>query len=217
MSIRVYDTVSGSTFIFPMEPDSIKFSAATKFIEYELIQLGDVAIPLGEELSSITWDGILPGDKRKGQRYVHDWKKPSEIQEIWSVWRYKGRKLRLTIDGTPINHGVYLKSYDVEYSGGMGDYTYSIAFIAAKEIDIKFEARKELPPTKVEEPTAEEVVEEEEKDYVIVAGDNVNVRAQPSTSGKIIFVANKGDMFEYAGKQSGNWYNIFTDKGKLCI
>lgn len=212
MGVRVYDTVSGSTFIFPMLPEHIKFSAGTKFIEYELITHGDVVVPLGEELSSIEFDGILPGAKRKGAPYVSNWKNPREIQEIWSVWRNKGRKLRITIDGTPINHGVYLKSYDMDYSGGMGDYSYSIVFVAAKEIDIKIE-----PKQQAAEKSEEKQEQDVERQYVKVTADKVNVRKSASTSGKIVFVATRGQIFEYAGKKSGNWFSIITDYGTCWI
>lgn len=210
MSIRVYDTVSGGTFIFPMEPEKITFGAAAKFIEYELIAHGDVAIPMGEELNTITWNGVLPGANKKNLPFVHDWKNPREIQEIWSVWRTKKRKLRITIDGTPINHGVYLKSYEIEYSGGVGDYSYKIEFLAAKDIEIKIEGNKS---TQQEDTKPVEA----EKQYVTVTSNRVNVRNSPSMSGKIIFVAKKGEQYEYAGQKSGSWYYIVAKGSKYWI
>lgn len=207
MSIRVYDTVSGSTLIFPALPEKINFSAATKFFEYELINTGDVKVPMGEELSKISFSGILPGEKKKNAPYVSNWKNPREIQSIWSVWRTAGRKLRLTIDGTPINHGVYLESYDVEYAGGFGDYAYSIEFVIAKEIIVNIEPKPE-PDVNIEDTSSKE---ENEKRWVTVTGNRVNVRKGPSTSYKVVFIARKGAKYEYAGKTEGNWHNIIAN------
>lgn len=215
MSIRILDTVSGGTFIFPMPPESVKFSAGTKFIEYELMKTGDVAIPFGEELSKITFDGIFPGENRKDMPFVTNWKNPSTIQEMLSAWRNKGTKLRITIDDTPINHGVYLQNYEVEYSGGFGDYKYSLAFITAKEIEITIEPKLEAEDTTEEKK--EDTINETKKQYVTVTGNRVNVRNKASTSGKIIFVAKKGEQYEYAGKKSGNWYYIVAKGGKYWI
>ena len=142
MGIRILDTVTGSTFIFPMIPDKITFKSGTKFIDYEIIKLGDVKIPSGEELSEIAFSGKLPGELRKQSSYVNEWKSPREIQGLFSVWRNKGRKLKITIDDTPIDHGVYLQNYEIEYSGGHGDYGYSISFISAVEIEVNVEGSK---------------------------------------------------------------------------
>ena len=134
--IKVYDTVSGQTLIFPMLPEKITFEAGTNFLSYDLMNIGEVKIPSGEILSSISWDGVLPSGKTARASYVSNWRDPSEIQSQFSIWRAYGRKLRLTIDGTPINHGVYLDTYKVDYEGGMGDYSYSISFVVAKDIAV---------------------------------------------------------------------------------
>lgn len=142
--IKVYDTVTKATFIFPMLPDKITFDAGTNFISYDLLKKGEVKIPSGELLSSFSWDGVLPGKKRKNSPYVSNWREPREIQELFSAWRYYGRKLRLTIEGTPINHGVYLESYKIDYKGGMGDYEYSISFVSARDIVVDGTSRKSM-------------------------------------------------------------------------
>lgn len=215
MSVKVLDTVSGSTFTFPMLPEKISFTCAAKFIEYELMTSGDASIPNGEEVSECSWDGILPGESRNNLSYVNDWKNPREIQGLWSIWRTSGRKLRLTIDDTPINHDVYLAKYEIEYSGGHGDYKYNIKFVAAKDIVISVEAKVKDDTSTEEKKTT--TTKADTKQYVTVTGSKVNIRAKASTSGKIVKVSKKGDKFEYGGKKSGNWYCIVVDGTKRWI
>lgn len=205
MAIRVYDTVSGSTFIFPMLPENIGFSAETTFFEYELMKTGRVAIPSGEELSEISFKGILPGEGKRNFPFVSNWRSPKSIQETWSVWRTQGRKLRITIDGTPINHGVYLRSYDIEYSGGQGDYSYNISFIMAKVVEIKVESN----------PGNKNPDDNENKRTVKVTA-KTKVRKKANTSAKVVFTAKKGEEYEYADKKSGNWYRIYSEDKEKC-
>ena len=132
--VKVYDTVSKQTLIFPMLPEKISFEAGSTFLSYDLMNIGEVKMPSGETVSTVSFDGVLPSEKKKNAPYVSDWRPPKEIQGLFSSWKVERRKLRLTVDGTPINHGVYLENYKVDYTGGMGDYEYSISFIVAREI-----------------------------------------------------------------------------------
>ena len=134
--IFVQEVESGEILQFPMLPDRISVTAATHFLTYDIMNTGEHAIPLGEELTGFKWQGLLPGESRKEAPYIRAWSEPKIIQGKWSHWRFKGIKLKLTVPGTPINHAVYLKSYSCDYSGGCGDVEYSIEFIVAKEIII---------------------------------------------------------------------------------
>ena len=142
--VKVYDTVSKQTLIFPMLPEKITFEAGATFLSYDLMNIGEVKMPSGETASTISFDGVLPSEKRKKASYVSNWRPPKEIQELFSMWRNGKRKLRLTIDGTPINHGVYLENYKVDYAGGLGDYEYSISFVVAKDITAETTTNKTM-------------------------------------------------------------------------
>ena len=74
---------------------------------------------------------------------------------------------------------------------------------------------------KYEEPATETKKEEEVKveetpnkatSKVLVTGGSVNVRTASNTSGKRIFIAHKGDKFDYISTEN-NWYEINTAKG----
>ena len=137
MRIVVYEVDTGENLIFPMNPEEIQVKAATRFQSYDIMNKGEVKLPLGEELTGFSWSGKLPGRARRNDPFVISWTDPKAIQGLWSEWRSKGTLLVLYASDTPINHDVYLEDYNVTYSGGNGDYDYDISFVHAKPITIE--------------------------------------------------------------------------------
>lgn len=136
MDIYLTDLETNDCIRFPMLPDRITVNTAASFYEYSIINTGEIQIPSGEKLTGFSWSGKLPGAARKNAPYIKEWTDPHEMQSRWSFFRANKKKLRLLITETPINHDVYLSSYDVDYSGGYGDYDYTIEFIQAKDLKI---------------------------------------------------------------------------------
>lgn len=176
MEISITDIESGEKIIFPMLPEEIKVEAGNRFASYDVMNVGEIKVPLGEELTMFSWDGILPGESRKNMPYVQQWTDPRGIQEKWSYYRNSNRKLRLLATETPINHDVYLESYSTQYKEGYGDYYYSISFVHAKNLTISTEETKtdqqEAGGGKAE---AQSTRPEKEKagSYTVVSGDSL--------------------------------------------
>lgn len=145
MAEMVYITEldTGTRVALPLPPEAVKCKAESKFITYNIIDIGEVKLPNGEKLVKFSWSGRLPGESMKHMRMVSeaDWRSPKEIQSIFSSWRNRGKKLRLLVTGTTINHDVYLENYTVDNSK-MDTVEYSISFAVAK--DIKVYTTKEL-------------------------------------------------------------------------
>ena len=141
LEVYIQEVEGGSILQLPMAPDRIQVAAATRFLSYDIMNVGEHKIPSGEELTGFQWSGILPGEGRKDAPYVQAWQDPATIQGKFSVWRNKGKKLKLTIPGTPINHAVFLVSYQCDYEGGMGDINYTIEFCVAKEVIVETESQ----------------------------------------------------------------------------
>lgn len=138
MEIYLTQIDSGTTISFAMLPEQIRMEAETRFASYDIMDRGEICLPIGEKLKSFSWQGILPGEGRKKDAYLtHRWQSPKQIQETLSLWRATGAKLRLLITQTPINEDVYLADYQITYVGAYGDYQYQIRFITAKEPGIK--------------------------------------------------------------------------------
>ena len=136
MEIFLTDLEADDTMQFPMLPEKINVHAGSLFQNYTILVVGDISLPSGEELTGFSWDGILPGEARKNAPYIAEWRRPQEIQNLWSVYRAEKKKLRLMITETPINHDVYIQRYSIEYSGGYGDFAYNIYFTQAKDLKV---------------------------------------------------------------------------------
>lgn len=121
---------------FPMNPEGIEVRNAAKLENINIIQLGDVKIPRGNMCSSLSWEGILPGEAKKNMPYVKKWQKPSEIVRILSVYRHQGEKLRLLVTETPLCYDVYIESFEHNWQGGFGDVQYRISLVEAKDLSI---------------------------------------------------------------------------------
>ena len=136
MEIYLTDIASGDIIRFPMLPEEITVQTGAIFQSYSILGIGEIKLPAGEELTGFSWEGTLPGKIKQNEQYVNEWRDPLEIQQIWSGYRQKGNKLRLLVTETPINHDVYLDKYTAKYSGGHGDYDYTIEFLWAKSLKV---------------------------------------------------------------------------------
>lgn len=139
--ITLTEVDTGNRFTFPMNPEEINTTCGTRFQSYDIMNIGEIRIPLGENLSGFSWSGKLPGVIRypeylESHPYIFYRRNPIDVQSWWSKCRIEGKKLRLRITETPINHDVYIVDYDVRYNGGYGDYDYDISFIHAKDLKI---------------------------------------------------------------------------------
>ena len=137
MDIYLTDLETGDMMRFPMLPEEIGVQTGPIFQNYTIMAIGQVSLPYGEELTGFSWRGMLPGRVRENEPYVQEWRNPQEIQSLWSLYRKKGTKLRLLVTETPINHDVFMGPYDVNYSGGYGDFNYSIQLVQARDLIIQ--------------------------------------------------------------------------------
>ncbi len=126
----------GSRIHFPMNPERVTCKTGAKLQTFEVIVLGDIALPRGHVPTRFIWDGILPGELRKDAAYVKAWHSPKEILGELSAWRIKGERLRLLVTEAPINHDVYIDTLDHTWGGGHGDAQYNITLVEARELII---------------------------------------------------------------------------------
>lgn len=173
LEIFVTEVDGGAMLQIPMAPDRIQVSAATYFLSYDIMSSGEHKIPVGEELTGFRWSGKLPGEARKNAPYVQAWQAPASVQDKFSVWRNKGKKLKLTIPGTPVNHDVYLVSYSCDYVGGMGDIDYEIEFCVAKEVIVGTEDQAAIQNGAGVTTTAPTTQAPAAKTYTVKAGDSL--------------------------------------------
>lgn len=141
LEIIIKEVESGDALRIPMAPDEIDIETATRFISFSIMDQGEVKIPNGEELSTISWTSMLPGLNRAFAPYVNvlAWLPPIYFENKFLTWKNKGTKLKLMIPGTIVSKEVYLETYSSTYSGGAGDVKYSVRFCIAKDVIINTE------------------------------------------------------------------------------
>lgn len=127
-----------------MPPESVNVKLAPSFRTFNIIHLGEIKLPRGEKLSTISWNGILPGQKTSLYGFVNSeaWVEPTQIVkqiESWGSnhWEKNTSKLRLMITQTVINLDVYLENFSYKHVGGMGNIEYNISFINARELTVQ--------------------------------------------------------------------------------
>jgi len=130
---------NGKRLHFPMNPERITAATAARIQTFEAIELGEYALPRGSMLVRFTFEGLLPGEPRKNTVLVKSWRDPRAIAGDLSAWRSEGAKLRLLVTETPINHDVYIQTFEHTWSGGHGDMRYSLELVQARDILIHAE------------------------------------------------------------------------------
>lgn len=123
---------------FPWVPEKIEIdSGGTTMASYDILDKGEVKVPSGSGLISVSWEGVLPGQYRGTTPLQRgSWKDPKAYHAILEDWRAKGTELNLTIIGYPINKDVYLEEYTASATGGFGDMEYSLKFTENRSITI---------------------------------------------------------------------------------
>jgi len=166
MDIYLTDLETGEKLVFPMLPEKINTQIGTMFQSYAVQSMGEVRLPIGQQLTAISWEGILPGEKRSGTLYAKGRQSPRNIVKKWSTFQSKKKKLRLQVTGTPLDIQVYMDRYNVEYSGAHGDFNYMISLIQAK--DLKVAVKKKSTGACDSRPS-----QPKSKTYTVVAGDSL--------------------------------------------
>ncbi len=149
MKIILSEFDTGDYMTFPMLPEAITVECGTRFQSYDIMNIGEIKQPLGEELTRFSWKCKIPGKKRQIKNewglflnpYIIVEKDPHAMEVWFSYLRNSNIKCKLLITETPVNHNVYLENYTMTYSGGYGDYDCEISFIHAKDLKVYTEEK----------------------------------------------------------------------------
>lgn len=220
MDIYLTDLETGDSLRFPMLPQEISLSMGNQFASYSILGIGEVRAPSGQSLDTVSWDGILPGEGRKNMPYVKEWLDPQEVYrwiEHCKVVLPTTKKLNLLVTETAINLDVYLESFSKSYSGGMGDISYEISFVQAKDLTVT----ATYVATVEEETIGDDAGSTEENrcsppeptTYTVVRGDSLWAISQRylgagSRYGEL-YEANKSTIDSDNGRYGNSKYTIY--------
>lgn len=130
---------SGSREIrVPWLPEQIEYeSGGVTFASYDIINRGEVAVPTGSGLATISWQSEFPGKYRDADSMMRgSWQDPKQYHNILEYWKKNGTPLNILVTGYPINLDVYLEEYSAKPTGGFGDMEYTVSFIEDRDITI---------------------------------------------------------------------------------
>lgn len=140
MQIDIYvKERSGSREIrFPWLPEEIEYeSGGVTFATYDIINRGEVAVPTGSGLATVSWRSEFPGKQRTDKSMQRGkWQDPKQYHNILEYWKKNGTPLNILVTGFPINLDVYLEDYSAKPAGGFGDMEYTVSFIEDRDITI---------------------------------------------------------------------------------
>lgn len=186
----------------PLIPEEISFSSGdATVITYDIMGLGEVAIPSGTELGSWAWKSEFPGELRKNEPMIRGvWASPSSYDSILNDWKKKGTELNLLVTGYPINADVYLREYKASAAGAFGDIYYEIAFSESRPLVVTATTTTENEGTENKRPA------EQSSTYTIKSGDTLWKISLSfygtGTKWQTIYEANK-DIIEQTAKKYG--------------
>ena len=199
--IHLTNTATNEVIQFCMLPEEINVKSTTSFRSYNIVERGEVKIPKGEQLKTVTWNGLLPSARMLLYNFIrHEvWEQPLEIVRALQRWRESGDKLRLLITQTEVNLDVYLKSFDTEYKGAHGHIKYSINFIAAKEMKILTVEEADAQKSRAKDNSAFEI--------------NRRATMKSKAGARIAQINNIWDLALILTGSGGNWESVAEQLG----
>lgn len=139
MDIYIRERNGSREIRIPWLPETIeKDNGGGMFATYDILDKGEVAVPIGENLYTYSWEGVFPGANRTDKSLMRGtWQDPKNYDKILDAWKSAGTPLTLLVVGTPINADVLLDQYRGKYAGGFGDFEYELSFVEDRSSDIK--------------------------------------------------------------------------------
>ena len=164
----------GDRLQFPMNPEEISLTTGIITQDYSILSLGEVRMPSGNKLDTISWEGKLPGEARSKMSFVKAWKNPAELFKLLKRWQESGTTLHLEITETPIDMRVFIEEINPTFRGGMGDIEYKITLTETKALKVYTEG--DTRPAKSETGVVASIsrpTKPKSKTYTVKTGDTL--------------------------------------------
>lgn len=172
MDIYITEKATGFRVALAMLPETIKMKSGTKVQSYDILNAGEIRVPRGTKLASVSWSAIFPGAGRRQYAFVKSqhWRTPKELVGIYERWRKAGTRLILLVTETAINYEVYLSDFSTTYAGGAGDVQYDATFLEYRELKVYTTAELHIRPD-VQQTARPAPAPKQKKTYTVKTGD----------------------------------------------
>lgn len=176
MDFYLTEKFSGSSIALSMLPEQIEHKSSASIQRYNIINVGPIEVPGGNELQTFSWSGKLPKRSMIEMAFVRawHWQPPEQIERILRSWEENGTILNFMVTETNINHDVRIRDFDINLKGA-NFWDYSIELAEYKELKIytvqEMAGRKKAGKTRVMSNVT--YSREKQISYTIKSGDTL--------------------------------------------
>lgn len=146
MKVDIYiKTKTGNNEIrIPLLPEEITVKTGDgKFVTYDIMGKGEVAIPTGVGLSTVGWESEFPGTNWPDPSMLRvPGRTASSYHKTIESWKKNKIPLNIMVTNYPINMDVYISKYTARAAGPFGSIAYEIEFAESKDIVVKMTSAK---------------------------------------------------------------------------
>ncbi len=208
VDIYIRERSGGREIRIPLLPEQIKIkSGEAAFASYDIMNVGETAVPTGVGLSGYSWESEFPGKYRTDSSMMRgSWKDPASYHSILEDWKRNGTPLNLLVTGFPINKDVFIQEYTATATGAFGDIAYEISFLEDRNITMS-------KPSSTTSSTGSTTKRSSQKttSYTIKKGDTLWAISQKHLGSgakwETIYNANKAIIEQTAKKRGMNSSN----------
>jgi len=209
VDIYIRERSGGREIRVPWLPEQIQYkSGGVISASYDIIKKGEVAVPTGTGLATVSWKSEFPGSARTDTGLLRGgWKEPSYYHNILEDWRKNQTKLNVMVTCYPINLDVFLEDYTATPAGGFGDLEYEITLTEDRDLSIQSTTSESAGGSGESQATTEQKrPAEETTTYTIKSGDTLWAIAEKHLGSgakwESLYEANK-DVIENTAKDHG--------------
>lgn len=139
---------TGSQLHIPVNPDEITAKGTKKIETVNIINIGDIDFPVGDERSGISFSSFFPVEYDSSYCRYAGIPSPDDALNMLINWRIAGKPVRLLVTDTIINALVLITEVSYRHVGGEpGDVYYDLTMRQWREVKVRTATEAAAPAT----------------------------------------------------------------------
>jgi len=183
-SYAIFFDIDNTTYRLPVNPEELEVTTTQAIEKYEILKLGQIAVPTHMELKEYSFETELPHEKLHYVETPNEFKEPQEYLNKFEEWRERLVPIRFlagktvddkTVVGDAINTLVLIESLSIKERAGEEWDKY----VSLKLVEYREYSEMECPPEVDEETGKTKTKKKNEKNpkssgyYVVKSGDSL--------------------------------------------